>query len=377
VLFLVLFVLGVPLTLLWCMGGSQPRGVNGILHTTMESMAKEIRNLTDASKVKAFMLRCDDTADLPRVPEEDKALTELAEQLTEAGVKFGAKGAPLSKAEVLFAVHTQRRAQLLDGAFQAQLQTLLVRWRAVVLAIAEMAGKLGGIDQLSAALEMHRSLVQAIDLQGTVPLLQVPHFNAERLKLWKKGPRKTVSDLPQFVRLAADELEAGIAGLGLSAQEQADISEFCVSVPQVEIVDAKVFVEGEDSICKDDIATLQVTFKRLNLREGEATGAAHTPYFPEPTVAEAWWLQFSIPPSKGYPPNRCLRILDQGHVVTVEVKFKVKALGKCRCQFVLASEAYSGLTVQQGVSFEAKQPPQGSDNEGEGDSEDSGMELDD
>jgi len=376
VLFLVFFVLGVPLTLLWYMGGSQQRGTNGILNTTMESMVNEIRNLTDTSKVKTFILRCDDTADLPRVPEEDKALAELAEQLTAAGVKFGAKGAPISKAEVLFTVHTQRRFHLLDEAFQAQMETLLIRWRAVALAIAEMAGRLGGIDQLSAALEMHKSLVQAIELQSTTPLLQVPHFDADRVKLWRKGPRKTVSDLPQFARLAAAELETGIAGLGLSSQEQADVSDFLASVPQVEIVDARVFVEGEDSICKDDIATLQITFKRQNLRDGEAVGAAHTPYFPEATVAEAWWLQFSIPPSKGTPPIRCLRILDPGHEVSVELKFKVKALGKCRCQIVLTSEAYSGLSMQQGVSFEAKQAPQGSDNEDEGGSEDS-ADLDD
>jgi len=213
--------------------------------------------------------------------------------------------------------------------------------------------------------------VQAIELQSTALLLQVPHFSAERLKLWKKGPRKSVSDLFEFARLTAAELEAGVAGLGLSTQEQADVSDFLTSVPQVDVTDARVFVEGEDSICKDDIATLQVTFKRLNIPKGEAIGAAHTPYFPEATVAEAWWLQFSIPPSKGTPPNRCFRIIDPGHDVTVEVKFKVKALGKCRCQFVLTSEAYSGLSVQQGVSFEAKQAPQGSYDEDENDSEDS------
>merc|ERR1719203_590870 len=113
---------------------------------------------------------------------------------------------------------------------------------------------------------------------GGGDLLQVPHLDAERVKQLRKGSRKA-SDLSSFVALPGEERRGSLQSAGLGEQELLDVEEFCKSVPRLSIAEAKVFVSGEDNICQDDIATLQVKLVRQNLGPGEAAGAAHAPLF--------------------------------------------------------------------------------------------------
>merc|ERR1712039_124689 len=124
--------------------------------------------------------------------------------------------------------------------------------------------------------------------------------------------------------------------------------------PRVSIAEAKVFVEGEDEICQGDLATLQVTIKRANLRDNEAVGSAHTPFFPSATVPEAWWLLVTLP-GKG-APTRAFRSISSGSDIVVERKFKVTQLGKSRCKVKFLSDTYLGTDLEETVSFDAKPP---------------------
>uniref|UniRef100_A0A7S4V9C4 J domain-containing protein n=1 Tax=Alexandrium monilatum TaxID=311494 RepID=A0A7S4V9C4_9DINO len=388
VLFVVLFIIGVPLTLLWCMGGSGPElCANGVRRTTMEALAENAKHLTDVRKAKDFILESDESRDCQCRPGEEQMLADLAEALPghSSSGKAAAKGnqAPVvRKAEFLFRAHTQRRWDLLGDTLRADLDELLGRWRLLSRAMAEVTSKLSLSESLEAALELHRCVVQAMDpsdvssSNSSAPLLQVPHFTADRLKLWRKGQRKA-SGLPAFLELPSEERRGGFDTLGLGAQELADVEEFAAVAPRVSITEAKVFVDGEDSICQDDYATLQVKFTRSNLREGEAVGAAHAPHFPGAEVPEAWWLCLDMPKNRSARAFRCKRILDPGREVAVEMKFKVLTVGKCRCTVSLLCEAYAGMDVVQKLAFESRKAPvraRDSGSEGSGE-EDSGIEF--
>mmetsp|Transcript_1624 Transcript_1624/g.4984 ORF Transcript_1624/g.4984 Transcript_1624/m.4984 type:complete len:604 (-) Transcript_1624:72-1883(-) len=381
VLFLLLFVLGVPLTLLWFMsgGGGPELCANGVRRTTMEALQQRATELTDVKKAQDFLLQAGESAACEPRPGEDEALAALAKELSgTSGPKAAKKGnsGPLGpqKAELLFLAHAQRRRELLGASLSADLDELLGRWRRVSLAMADLAARLGLGEPLEAALELHRCVVQALEPRdlsaaGAGPLLQVPHFAADSLKLWRKGPRKSAG-LPALLELPSEELRTSLSSLDLGVQEIADVEEFRAVAPRADIVEAKVFVEGEDGICQGDYATLQVKFTRNNLREGEAAGAAHAPHFPGAEVREAWWLRFIMPAGKASRVSRCVRILDPGREVVVRMKFKVLTVGKCRCGISLLCEAYAGVDLAQDLSFESKAAPaERADDESEGEEE--------
>jgi len=386
VLFLLLFVIGVPLMMLWCMGGSGPDLCgNGVRRTTMEALAGRAKDLTDVRKAQDFLLEVEESTTSQLRPGEEQALAELAKEVQgasssgKAAAKKGGSVPPApQKAELLFLAHTQRRRELLGDALAGDLEELLGRWRLVCLAMADIATRLGLGEPLEAALELHRCVVQALEprdcgASGAGPLLQVPHFTLERLKLWRKGPRKSAG-LPQLLSLDSEELRSGLDALSLSSQELVDAEEFVAVAPRLEVREAKVFVEGEDGICQGDHATLEVKLKRNNLHEQEAVGAAHAPYFPGAEVPEAWWLRCTMPSSRGGKTSRCVRILNPANEVVVSMKFKVLNLGKTRCTVSLICEAYAGLDIEQSLSFEAKRAPaepheEESDDEDDGDDE--------
>jgi len=377
VLFVFIFILGMPLTLLWCMSGSgQQTCPNGVLRSTMEALPEDVKAAKDARAARELLLACADGAAWPQRAGEEQQLAELQALLAGGSRPAAKKGAqapaPPGKAEVLFLAHTQRRHDLLNAAMMEDLRGLLVCWRAITLAMADFAARQGLADALTASLELHRCLVQALEPTsgGVSPLLQVPHLGAERLKLWRKGPRKSMG-LTGFLELPAEERKASFEGLDLDAQELADIQEFAAVVPRAAITEARVFVEGEDSVCQGDLATLEVTLSRGNLREGEAAGPAHSPHFPGAAVAEAWWLCLS-----SSQRTMCRRILSPGREVAMHMKFRVPKKGKHRCTVSLLCEAYTGLDLEQTVSFEAKEAPAEADS-GEEEEEDNGNDFED
>ncbi|CAK0908434.1 unnamed protein product [Prorocentrum cordatum] len=309
-LFVVFFIVGVPLALLSCMGsGSGEVLPNGVLRATMEMLAEKITPTMDVRAAQELLLASGESALCPERPGE---------------------------------------AELLEEGFA---------------------------EALAAAVELHRCVLQALEPgKEAGHLLQVPHFNAERSKAWKKGPRRA-GGLPAFLQLPAEERAAGLREAGLGPQELADASEFATVAPRVSIAAAKVFVDGEDGVCEGDIATLSVTLRRANLQAEEAAGAAHTPLFPSATVPEAWWLVFTMPDGKKGKASRCQRLTSRAHEVVGEMKFRVAALGKTRCKVSVLCESYAGLDLEQDLVFEATKGEQRAAADGDGsDGEDAASE---
>lgn len=373
---LLFFVIGVPLMLLLCMSGNKDETSS----ETLEVLEKGVTDSLDSARGAQELLLASggESASSPAREEDEAALAAVAKELPVSKTSGKKAGAGPSKAETLFLAHVHRRRDLLSQALVVDLDELLTSWRSAALVMAELASLKGLGDALVASLDLHRCLVQAIKpgapATGATALLQVPHFTSDRVKLYQKGPRKSLS-LPTFLDLPTAELKSSFDGIGVSAQELADIEEFAAVAPRVSIAEASVFVEGEENICQGDLATLQVTLTRSNLRDGEAAGAAHTPLFPSAAIHEAWWVLFSLP-GKG-TPTRCVRVLDSGREIVVQRKFKVTMVGKCRVKVQVVCEAYMGLDLDTMISFEAKPAADEGDNdtfEGEDEEDISGEE---
>ncbi|CAE7542724.1 ERDJ2A [Symbiodinium natans] len=368
VLFLLLFVIGVPLMMLYCMGSSSVDN-NGLPRETNKVLAEGFSPSLDAKQLQELILRAYAAAEKPK---NEEPLDELRQELQAAGASFsrakrGAENGEaedalaLQRAETLFWGHILRRTDLLRERAR-ELDGALKQWQVASRFLLKEAASHGQADGASSCLDFHRGLVQAIEpaaasKPGSV-LSQIPHFSSEQIKLWQKRQKK-YSTLSGFVEMPSEERRAALEApeLGLSPSQLADIEEFVAVVPRMQIQDAHVFVHGEDEICVGDIATLEIKLLRANLREGEAIGAAHAPHFPG-KVSEAWWLTFRLPGKGKSGSSVCSRITDTSREVVANVRFRVPLAGKCRIRLSLACEAYAGFEFEKEVNYVAKQAQQ-------------------
>merc|ERR1719263_2204709 len=111
----------------------------------------------------------------------------------------------------------------------------------------------------------------------------------------------------------------------MTAQQLADIEAFCAYVSDVE-VKAIIEVEDEDEIVVNDVATVTIQLCRKNLREDEAMGPVHAPFFPEPKFEE-WWL-FLVEATPSTPIICFEKMKDTGAVVEEKLRFQISRPGK-------------------------------------------------
>eukprot|EP00435_Cladocopium_sp_Y103_P012852 s2447_g3.t1 len=373
VLFLLLFVIGVPLTLLYCMQ-STTIDQNGLPRITNEVLQNGLGDTMDVRAVQELLLR----ASAGETKARDYA--DVRKQLSAAGATFVRKRPEdaedevrLQQAEALFWAHLLRRRDLLQE--MDLLDPALMHWEMTCKALLQLAAKKGFSQTLHSTLDVFRGLVQAIEPsgKGAGALLQIPHFTSEHVRTWQKRNKKYAT-FPTFLSMPSQERSTALSTeeLGLTGHQRADIEEFVACAPQMQIQASRVFVQGEEEICIGDVATLELRLLRANLPEGEAIGSAHTPHFPSAQVREAWWVTFRLPGRGKSGVSVCSRIADGSREFVAHIRFRVPLAGKCRLRLTLSCEAYAGLEMEEVVDYVAKQATVHhlSDDSGESGSED-------
>jgi len=367
-LFLFVFILGLPLlaVLLMNCGGESSKNERGVFLETEELveklMMKKEQKAIDESAARDIVAQSKETESCSK---NDGTSQEELQAIGVLWKEFGKKNNGTAdssqlKGEMLLHAHLQRRFDLLTlPSLRTDLEELLPRWCLVTREIAERSRV---ADSLVAAVRMQRCLVQGLDVSkpaqdGSNLLLQAPHFSAERIKLWRKGPRKN-ANLLSLLELPADARKSSLKEVGFEDQELADVEDFVAVVPQLKITEAKVTVENEDRICQGDIAILKLKFDRQNLREDEAAGTIHSPLFPK-SLQEAWWVLLTLDTKKnGKEQWRRKRIDDPSKTFEVAIRFPVERVGKSRCKVQVVSEVYDGVDFEHQVSFESQKPPE-------------------
>lgn len=252
----------------------------------------------------------------------------------------------------LFSAHIHRCMSAQTGEMPSDLEELLRHWHCVASVMAELAADLQKPEAFFSAIELQRCLVQGLDPKvastGASQLLQVPHFDDEMVNTWQNR-RHNIVGLRGFLVASSAERKESLPQL--TKQKLMDIEEFVSIAPRLEICSATVTAESGGEICEGEVARLEVSFRRKNLLEGQACGAAHAPLFPGAAVQEAWWLVLEFPSDCSHVV--CKRCFDPGRDVTEELKFEVPTAGKFRCKLRVMCDAYTGLDVDREISFKA------------------------
>merc|ERR1719401_3096332 len=253
----------------------------------------------------------------------------------------------ICKNQFLLWAHMQRLHHLMTPELRSDCDQLLRYSMKITQAMIEIACMREWFFTAQAMIEFRRSLVQALDVK-TSQLLQIPHFNEEILKHCHRG-KNAVSTLAEFLSKDADQRK----GLSkMEPQQLADVEEFCGHVSHMELK-AIVEVEDEQHIVVGDVATVTVQLHRKNLREKEAMGPAHAPFFPEPKFEE-WWL-FLV---EATPSTRIIafeRLRDTERIVEEKLRFQISRPGKHSLVLHAVCDAYAGIDQKVELNFTAMQ----------------------
>jgi translocation protein SEC63 len=348
--FLLIFIIGVPLSLVYCMSGGKSYGQGGVLQESVPILGRCIKESTRARDATDLLLACAETSCEPRKDEEE-TLVKLAEELRDKG---GADASPAQrKARLLFFAHVRRCRDLLTADLLDDLCGLLRSWDKVSALMINIAAHQGFAASTEALIEFRRCLIQALDpaaSSSSTSLLQVPHFTAAEVKHCSKK----AASLKAFLEQGSGDRK-GISDL--SPKQVGDIDEFVVHCPRMESVgDVQVYVTDEDEICVGDVATVKVQLRRQQLRQGEATGGPHAPFFPTggpKDVPEAWWLILCL----GSKMIAVERLVDPRRDVEAHLKFRVGRVGKHQYTLKVLCEVYHGLDFEMDVKFVASENP--------------------
>jgi len=214
-----------------------------------------------------------------------------------------------------------------------------------------------------AMIDFRRCLVQALDIKSS-QLLQVPHFTEETLEKIRKH-KTEITTLSDFLALDAEERKEI---LGMEPEEFLDVQAFCQHVGEIELK-ASVEVEDESEIVVGDVATVTVRMMRKAMRENEATGPAHAPFFPDPKFEE-WWFFLVAPsekpgkdkPSKASSTEKTSaatrivhfeRVMDRERYVEEQLRFQVTNPGKNTLVLHAHCDAYAGIDKKVELTFHA------------------------
>jgi translocation protein SEC63 len=246
---------------------------------------------------------------------------------------------------MLLWAHMQRLHDKMSPELREDLDQLLKYSIKITQSMIEIACMREWFWTAQAMIEFRASLVQGLDVKAS-ELLQIPHFNDEVIKHCTRG-KNTTTTLKAFLEQDAEQRK-GIKGL--DGQQLADVEAFVAHCtdPQLE---AKVEVEDESEIVVGDIATVTVALLRKNLKDKEAMGPVHAPFFPEPKFEE-WWV-FLV---EGGPGTRIIafeRIRDLERQAEVKLRFQVSRPGKHHLVVNAICDSYKGLDQKKDLHFNA------------------------
>jgi len=241
-------------------------------------------------------------------------------------------------------LHKDLTPELHDELQQLLLGSVKVGRAMVSIGAQAMGERSGNVEVVHRLLNTRKSLVQALELDAN-PLLQIPHVTKSLLSAGG-APWPT---LKEVVDLESDAFAQLVKRLKFTDEQRLDAEAFCRHVPRLQ-VSAEVEVPDEKDVSESDFACLQVTIKRKNLAEGEASGPVHAPFFPGPKFEELWVLVYDDRARRLITAD-C--VLGNGHSETCKVRFMVPRAGEFSWSVRVVCDSYLGLDVACDVPFRA------------------------
>mmetsp|Transcript_88360 Transcript_88360/g.274671 ORF Transcript_88360/g.274671 Transcript_88360/m.274671 type:complete len:667 (+) Transcript_88360:68-2068(+) len=338
--FMLLFV--VPMTFICYYQRTKNYAANGVMIETLQFLGYYINESTRVKNCPELLAASAESRSMPTRPTDNVQMKPFAQHVTEHK-KRQFNLAIIVKNQFLIWAHMQRLHHLMTPELRADTDQLLKHAMKITQAMVEIACMREWFFTAQAMIEFRRCLVQALDVK-TSQLLQIPHFNEEILKHCHRG-KNAVSSLLDFVGKDPEQRK-GVSKM--EPQQILDIEAFCTHVSDVELK-AVLEVEDESEIVVGDIATVTATITRKNLKENEAMGPVHAPFFPEPKFEE-WWL-FLVETN---PSTRIIafeRLRDTERVVEEKLRFQVVRPGKQSLTLHALCDSYAGLDQKVELNF--------------------------
>eukprot|EP00928_Gymnodinium_smaydae_P053380 TRINITY_DN37386_c1_g1_i1.p1 TRINITY_DN37386_c1_g1~~TRINITY_DN37386_c1_g1_i1.p1 ORF type:complete len:669 (+),score=215.27 TRINITY_DN37386_c1_g1_i1:122-2128(+) len=340
--FLLLFV--VPMTFICYYQRTKCYAANGVMIETLQFLGYYINESTRVKNCPELLAASAESRGMQGRATDNAQMKPLAQHVVEHKKRQFNVPVIVKNGYLLWA-HMQRLHHLMTPELRADCDELLRYSMKITQAMIEIACMREWFFTAQAMIEFRRCLVQALDVKAS-QLLQIPYFTEEILKHCHRG-KNAVSSLHDFLSKGPEQRK-GLASM--EPQQLADIEAFVSHVGEVELK-ASIEVEDEGEIVVGDIATVSCAICRKNLKEGEAMGPVHAPFFPEPKFEE-WWL-FLV---EAAPSTRIIafeKLKDTERVVEERLRFQVTRPGKHNLVLHAVCDSYAGLDQKVELNFNA------------------------
>lgn len=342
--FFFVLIIVVPMTFICYFQQTKNFAANGVLIDTLQFLGYYVSESTRVKNGPELFAACAESRQMATRPTDNTHIQQLASHVVEHKKRVFSLPVIMKNQFILWA-HMQRRHHLMSAALRKDLDELLRHSMKVTQAMIEVACMREWFATAQAMIEFRRCLVQALDVKSS-QLLQVPHVTDELVEDCRNAARPVLT-LAEFLATDAAERKAL---LKMEGQKLADVEAFCAHIAEVELK-AIIAVEDEAEIVVGDVATVSLQMVRKHLRENEAIGPIHAPFFPEPKFEE-WWF-FLV---EAAPATRIVhfeRILDTERVVQEKLRFQVTRPGPNNLVLHALCDSYAGLDVKIELNFNA------------------------
>ncbi|KAF7455720.1 translocation protein SEC63, partial [Cryptosporidium felis] len=344
---IILFV--IPLVFIIYYRKQKKYASNGVYLTTLYFYSAAISDSTRFKSLPEILALSTEFRSIRKIgSEDDKVISHLANILPEFKKRsFNNNSPSFFVTYYLILAHLYRKHSELTPTLRKILEEILGKSITLTSSMLEISISRNFFHTTTSILVFRRSLIQALDGGPNAPFLQLPYITENEVQHIKRG-KTAARNLIEFIRQNPSDRK-GLAEF--SESQKLDIDAFCCLLSPI-AVDSKVMVDDEQDIVVGDLGTIEIEIKRGNLKEKEACGPVHSPYFPI-TKYEEWWI-FAV--TKGSNPQIIgyTRCSSNEKIVDCRIQFLIETPGSTDISLHLVNDSYEGLDQQINVNFTAK-----------------------
>jgi len=335
----------------------------GVRCATVDTFARSVTPKTKLKGLLEVLSSASEYGLLPVRSGEEEQLKRLARRLPQKMPEGCSYSDPAVKALVLLQAHLSREALPTD--LRTDVKAVLERAPALLQALVDVISSGGALRPALAAMELSQMVVQALWAKESV-LLQVPHFDAERVGRCAAHDPPVESPF-DIIDLEDDDREAL---LQMTPEQMGHVAAFCNAWPNIEtsfdVSDQEVEAGGD--------VTVSVKLERdVDEDEDGEVGVVLAPRFPRRKV-ENWWIVVGELNTNSLLGIKRVTIGRQPMVVKVPVHAPSDA-GDYNLKLLVMSDSYMGadqeytfeLTVVPGDDEDDDDDNDGDDGEGDED----------
>lgn len=358
--FFVILLIVVPMIVLSYWQRTKKYHSNGLQHETIHLLASMVTKETKGFDFPQMLAASAESRELQLRPSEDSIITEIGRVCKVFGrLKF--KTPIVVRNYYLILAYLQRLhvekdtdSLKLTPELKADMHTLIKASAMQMSAIVDVNVFRKFLSLALDAINFKRQIIQAIPFSSPSPsLLQIPHITPEVVQSMMKSGSGAVANLQDFI---AQKPEERRLPAGLSESQRADIDHFCQHVTDLELF-TRAETTDESEICVGDIVTITCKIVRRNVKEGEAQGPVHAPFFPEPKFEELYVFLIDLSDLES-PFAGFTKVRGQERTEECKMQIQVQKEGTLKYRVMVLSDSYWGVDAHAVIPITVIKPEQ-------------------